>query len=113
MLQVYCLQLPTQTFSTCIILCYSCQYQVLRLPSAADDPTSACSCPHRVPCGCNALTLLSALQLWFLSTSGAVCFVLPFLNLYYANVLGFSSAQIGLLGALKPWMAIPFGEHVQ
>ena len=72
----------------------------------------ACSCPCRVTCDCNALTLSSALQLWFLSTSGAVCFVLPFLNLYYANVLGFSSAQIGLLGALKPWMAIPFGEHV-
>ena len=113
MLHIHCLQLSTQTFSTSDTLRYSRQPQVLRLPAAADDPISACSCPCRVTCNCKALTLTPALQLWFLSTSGAVCFVLPFLNLYYANVLGFSSAQIGLLGALKPWMAIPFGEHEQ
>lgn len=34
-------------------------------------------------------------------------FVLPYYNLYFETVLGFSRQQIGLLSALRPWLSAP------
>lgn len=48
------------------------------------------------------------LQAWYFLNSASLCFILPYLNLYYSE-LGFSPEQIGLICALRPWVSAPAG----
>ncbi|KAK9828635.1 hypothetical protein WJX72_001232 [[Myrmecia] bisecta] len=47
-------------------------------------------------------------RLWYFTHSVALVFVLPYLNLHYRH-LGFTAQQIGILGALRPWVSAPAG----
>jgi len=49
-------------------------------------------------------------KIWyFLVNAGAVHF-LPFLGIYWRHKLGFTTQQIGLLQALRPWVSAASGS---
>lgn len=47
-------------------------------------------------------------QVWYGISMGAPGFIVPFLNLYYRRI-GLSEPQIGILSAIKPWVAASCG----
>lgn len=80
------------------------------LPSPAAGACWAAHHCHATLCNrAHAAATPLLLQLWYGLSQGVAAFINPFLPVYFAQ-LGFTSAQIGLLSALRPWIAAPCGE---
>ena len=53
----------------------------------------------------------SSVQVWYSVYFGAAAFVAPFINLYLFKQ-GYSSSQIGVLAAAKPWLGAVAGASL-
>jgi hypothetical protein len=48
-------------------------------------------------------------KMWYFLVNAGAVFFLPFLSLYWRNTLGYTTPQIGLLQALRPWTSAASG----
>lgn len=44
-------------------------------------------------------------KIWYFTVNAGAVFFLPFLSLYWRDTLGFTTQQIGITQALRPWVS--------
>ena len=51
-------------------------------------------------------------KIWYFMVNSGAVFFLPFLGIYWRGTLKFSTTQIGILQALRPWVSALAGKIV-
>ena len=51
-------------------------------------------------------------KIWYFGVNSGAVFFLPFLSIYWRDSLGYTTRQIGLLQALRPWVSAASGAPI-